>query len=75
MKFNHIDGKGMLLIPFHISKRCIVNAKTDECKARLVKAAELSAVEYMKRMHVKGYDPFYQEPTFRDAFKFLFKRS
>lgn len=75
MKFNHINGSKMYLIPFHISKRCIVNAKTDECKARLVKAAELSAVEYMKRLHVKGYDPFYEPPTFRDALRVLFKRS
>lgn len=48
---NKPEGYNLLLIPHRISIHCITNAKTDECKRRLVQTAMYAAYEDMNRIH------------------------
>jgi len=45
----------LILIPHRIMNRCIVHAKTDEAKSRLVFIAEQAGMETIKRHWVPGY--------------------
>lgn len=43
------DGVMLILIPFRIETRCIINAKSCEAKKRLVHAAIMATFEDMRR--------------------------
>lgn len=53
---NKVGTIEIWLIPHRISSKCILNAKSDLSKKRLVQAAIWSENEIMKRLHVPGYE-------------------
>ena len=73
IKFNTVRTPDLIMMQHRIATRCILNAKTDECKTRLVRLVERSVQEDMKRIQNPRLDPSYKEPTFKEMFSFLFK--
>ena len=53
--FQKVGPIELILIPGRIQTRCILNARSDIAKQRLVLAAMLAAYEDMKRIHVPAY--------------------
>jgi hypothetical protein len=55
LSLNKVGPIELILIPHRILIKCIVNAKSNASKQRLVFAATQSMCEQMKRLHVRGY--------------------
>lgn len=54
----HIDGVRLILIPHKIQHRCIIKARTDKAKQRLIHATTMAVYEEMRRLHIPWYDPW-----------------
>jgi hypothetical protein len=54
-KVNSIE---LTLIPHRIKSNCIIKAKTNQSKEKLVEVAVQAAFEQSKRTHVYGYEYF-----------------
>lgn len=73
---NKIGPIEILRAPSRIARECVINAKTDEARSRLVQTTEILAIEHMKRLHVRGYEYprddkkyDYKAPTMGEWFK------
>jgi len=53
--FKDLSSIDLLLLPHKVKTRCILKAKTDEAKRRLVLLVILAVTEDVKRIFIRGY--------------------